>query len=280
MNYYQILGISINATQEEIKNAYREMAKKYHPDLNPGKDTNKEMKEINEAYEVLSDLEKRKEYDLTIMQKNTTSKINNEDAYKSYTKLQVESEEDLEPWLKDYLQARRRLTKLYQEYINVEKVNIYLRQAYMSSGSPELAKSKELLNEIMKEIVSLSNKDGTNPSKVLSFLLAELEPVYNECANCGKSFISVLPERSILRDLFIAEIASIIKVYTNPQNEYYHDFLKHILLEYLTVCQKIRDCQSMYLLNPFYNFLRQIYEEVIKNNKQVVKEIVEGSTRK
>lgn len=50
-DYYKILGISKNATEDEIKKAYRKLAMKYHPDLNPSKDAEDKMKEINEAYE-------------------------------------------------------------------------------------------------------------------------------------------------------------------------------------------------------------------------------------
>src|SRR3989304_477263 len=63
-DYYEILGVGRNAADEDIKKAYRNLARKYHPDLHPG---NKEMeakfKEINEAYEVLKDPKKREEYD-------------------------------------------------------------------------------------------------------------------------------------------------------------------------------------------------------------------------
>ncbi|MCJ7716018.1 MAG: J domain-containing protein [Anaerolineales bacterium] len=64
VDYYKTLGISKKATPKEIKNAYRKLARKYHPDLNLNdKDAKKSFQEINEANEVLSDPEKRRKYD-------------------------------------------------------------------------------------------------------------------------------------------------------------------------------------------------------------------------
>lgn len=62
-DYYQVLGVDRGASDDEVKKAYRKLARKHHPDLNPSKDAQSRMQEINEAYEVLHDPERRAAYD-------------------------------------------------------------------------------------------------------------------------------------------------------------------------------------------------------------------------
>src|SRR3712207_5925056 len=62
-DYYKTLGVDKKASQDDIKKAYRKLARKYHPDTNKDKSAEDRFKEVSEAYDVLSDPEKRKQYD-------------------------------------------------------------------------------------------------------------------------------------------------------------------------------------------------------------------------
>ena len=65
IDYYKVLGVDKTAKEEDIKKAYRKLARKFHPDVNPNNtEAHKRFQEINEANEVLSDPEKRKKYDM------------------------------------------------------------------------------------------------------------------------------------------------------------------------------------------------------------------------
>lgn len=92
-NYYDILEVNQNASPEIIKKAYTTLAKKYHPDLQENelkKDSEEKLKLINEAYEVLSDEEKRKQYDVQLQQKKIEDKKRMDDLLNENTHLKNE----------------------------------------------------------------------------------------------------------------------------------------------------------------------------------------------
>lgn len=77
-DYYAILGISSKASQQEIKDAYRELSLKLHPDRNPDGNTEEQMKDINEAYSILKDEQKRRRYDKEYNNLNLSKEENKE----------------------------------------------------------------------------------------------------------------------------------------------------------------------------------------------------------
>lgn len=87
INYYELLGIKKEATEQEIKSAYRQMAKKYHPDLNKNKEENKIIVSLNEAKETLLDPEKRHVYDklLNDIEHSKQTSKNKEETYSTKT---------------------------------------------------------------------------------------------------------------------------------------------------------------------------------------------------
>ena len=112
-NFYEILNVPPTASQEEIKSAFKVLARKYHPDMNIGKeDTTIKMQEITKAYNVLSDINKRRDYDIKINNHSVSEKV-----YRSYNSSREDFEKDFDDWIDEYLR------KMRMETPNVEHNN-------------------------------------------------------------------------------------------------------------------------------------------------------------
>ncbi len=129
-DYYSVLGISKNATQEEIKKAYRNLAFKYHPDRNPdNKEAEEKFKKISEAYDVLGDEKKRAEYDRFGSAGSSYSSENSyyQNNYQNYYQQQsysnpFGSEDSFWQWFNSSAgQNSGRNTNYYYEYKNPEQ---------------------------------------------------------------------------------------------------------------------------------------------------------------
>ncbi len=119
-DYYKILDIAPDATAEEIRKAYKVASMKYHPDRNPGKDTTSMMQDINEAYAILKDNEKRSRYDQEYSRFKQTTTQMSEPAPTSWTYSYDIKDEDVK---RDVDDAREYARNLVQEFMESLKHN-------------------------------------------------------------------------------------------------------------------------------------------------------------
>ncbi len=153
-NYYSSLGIAPTATQDEIKKAYRKLAKQYHPDKNPDNKTNAEekFKEITEAYEVLSDPEKRKKYDKLIGQRKKSTNYSKQTS-SSYSHYDYDTTTDYgsssskyddlfedEDWKFDYGNIRDKFSDFFKQFFG--------RSEYKSENYEEILRGEDIKGKI------------------------------------------------------------------------------------------------------------------------------------
>ena len=152
-NYYAILGVSQDATQEEIKKAYRELVRKYHPDVGETSDVERFL-EVQEAFEVLGSREKRRVYD---------EKIQQQERHRRYF---LEGRlghllSDLEMFLREFEALRREQDKAKRS----------------PTGSPKFYLPEDLAVEII--LTPEEAKSGGN--------LTLDVPIYTQCPSCAGS---------------------------------------------------------------------------------------------
>ncbi|APS98835.1 molecular chaperone DnaJ [Borreliella mayonii] len=159
-DYYNILGIQKNASNEEIKKAYKKLAIKYHPDKNKGnKIAEEKFKEINEAYEILSSPDKKRNYDSL---GSTNFNGNNDHFEREFNSTRFSNFEDLDFFSKIFGGSSR------QTADREITVNISLYDAYMGSKKIVLINNKKIEIIIPKGTlettkIKINNKGSINP---------------------------------------------------------------------------------------------------------------------
>lgn len=202
--YYEILGVSATATQDEIKKAYKIMIRKWHPDMNPGNDSIKMTQLINEAYSILSDASKRRQYDSKLAstrRQNSSKQKSNSKSYNSYnettrsannTKKSTNSTRKLaDDIIDELMEARNELFGLYvgikiEERISslrkIEIINKVLKASDKVFRN-SLAKIGLSVEKVLKCDFSGCKVDLDDLNKVLN--------AYSECLILKKSLISL-----------------------------------------------------------------------------------------
>jgi curved DNA-binding protein CbpA len=218
MNYYEVLVINQNATQEEIKSAFRKEAKKYHPDLNPSSEQSLErMQLINEAYRTLSNPQRRKEYDKKLgftsnsysyqkYQTESNRYQKNNASYYANTEKQ-ETNSNFDAGTKEYIKRRQGLDKLYEEYARLYKIEILLGNSFGSSNAIGLENIKKMINSILG-----SMSEYNNSIEAISYLFSKIEFYSNKVFIIDSWGYNIADEEDkILFKLFSEEFSNAIK---------------------------------------------------------------------
>jgi curved DNA-binding protein CbpA len=177
-NYYILLGVSTTATLDELKIAYRSLAKKYHPDKNPNNKTAEDFfKEIQQAYTILSNPEKRRKYDLKIWYDGSQTKPKQSTQYTTYSGNAYQYAQKQAQQRKQYSSSANKSTKLKSE--KTEKYQILLsfgiaflllyfiisysadnKAELVTTSSEETNNSTESVNKINQGQTSLSENSA------------------------------------------------------------------------------------------------------------------------
>lgn len=126
-NYYETLGVSIDSSNLQIKTAYYKLARKYHPDLMPNKDSTK-FKEINEAYATLIDPSRKENYDKEIASGNTKTSATPDDTSEYQSKYSENKGENFKMNESNYHKFWENVQKHGNKNINEERRKEYLRK--------------------------------------------------------------------------------------------------------------------------------------------------------
>ena len=218
MNYYQLLGININATHEEITRAYRKEIFKNHPDRNPGKENEKLQISIllNEAYEVLSNEERKREYDKNVLSTDLKKELQE----KLKKELKEKKERDLE-------HLRNRMKEHSLKFENNYYSDLRFDNHYKIKISREI---KQIIEEQLKidtssRLIDLSIATTDNYEFILFFPCSMYKRKYCIGLNFfnSKSLYVLMIERQEHDLLFKSRKTYHVSLYFNGKNIMYSD---------------------------------------------------------
>lgn len=181
-NYYEILGVESTASADELKSAYRKLARKYHPDV-AGNESAEKFKEITEAYDTLSDETKRKRYDILrgifSYNKSTTDKTTQKEAQKAYR--QAQNQEEIIKEANKSKETFKKQTSNTQDFSNL--FNDFLDG--LKTQSKQKKETHKPINgdNITTDVVITMGEAMSGISKTVNILSTQ------ECSNChGRKF--------------------------------------------------------------------------------------------
>lgn len=182
-NYYEILEVNEQATQQEIKKAYFKLAKKYHPDVNKSNDAEENFKKILEAYQVLYDNDSRKKYDNSLKNQNNN--------FANYTEF---NNNFFDPTILDTFFNKKFSLNEFEEFLkkySEQQINILYEYFWITFWSGSLKTSQMLTFKnasIMFDVFAKFLKVNTNSINNLNFFADQYEDFVNNITNEIKNY--------------------------------------------------------------------------------------------
>ena len=238
-NYYEILGVNPSATLEEIQKKYRELVKKYHPDICKDHDAAEKIKEINIAYDTLCNKEKRKQYDIKISTESNTEKQNEE----------VNFDEELNNLNNKEKENVKKIAfqEMLKECLNtINDIKLFKNNIFESLISEKIPDEDDYLSEVEKwwELASSYIKE-LNKLKVeaetldMSYCNNSINEVINEMLDEMKNMpLSILDAKNYISShkhklKILNEAKKTIASYYNTLENYVNNMYEKIVFEFI-----------------------------------------------